>query len=273
MHVHLIYNAGIGTNDQIIPIAYVEANLGNLSQLINTSGKLILEAYYNISRKEQTFEDILKMKDYIEAMHFKMQHLFCFKQRLFDCDRPNTQSLKQHMIMHLPWYTVYLGCPSNFNTSVLENMHIISKNAYKGSSRRRDGLIEEIMDTIQMAKVMKHVKSIYDDKHGTLVVSQLKAGTRKERVRRYETQECISFEVTVSSATSEELRYNDQGRCFGNISDAFLSKRLPQAALWELLHQNQDAEVSLLMRNFMTRRGDHYSQLREQYVCIKTNSS
>jgi hypothetical protein len=253
----LFYDAGIGTNGRVVPINYTENGLGNLNQLIITSGKLMLEAYYSITRKEPTYEDILKSKDYIEACHFKMQHLFCYKQRLFNSSKWNTLSVKQHMMMHFPWFTLYLGAPANFNTSVMENMHIISKNAYKSSSRRRDGLTEEMMEKIQMAKVMKSAQSIYDDKHGPLVVQNIEVRVRKERARMYETEELIIYELPVSSELSEEIRYNYQNG-LQKISDRFLSKSLTQEDLWNLLVHSDDEEILMLLQLFKNKTGDHY---------------
>jgi hypothetical protein len=73
--------------DVVFPPDIEEHGLGNLRTCLKSTGKLVLDAYYNLSRLEPSLVDIETVTPYLECSNFMLQKLLCFKQRLYNSSK------------------------------------------------------------------------------------------------------------------------------------------------------------------------------------------
>jgi hypothetical protein len=90
---------------------------------LKSSGKLILDSYYNLNKNEVSLVDIEVIKPYLECSNFMLQKVFCFKQRLFNSNKANTVALKPHMVLHFISFIIFFGSIKNYDTSTSEHLH------------------------------------------------------------------------------------------------------------------------------------------------------
>lgn len=144
---------GIGNQNQVIPANVVEPDLGVLNTVILSSGKLLLDTYFNFKQRLVRKMDLPTIQQYFEVAHFNLQKLFCWRQRLFNCNKPNTIAFKPHGCCHLLPLVPQYGAPENSDTSLYENMHIAyAKNAYKRTARVEGKLLVQMMNNVQVKK-------------------------------------------------------------------------------------------------------------------------
>ena len=173
--------SGIANTGAILPVDYICNDLGNLNQCVLTSGKLLLDAYFNLKQNEIRKRDICKIQNYFETSHYKLQHLFCFRQRIFDTNKPNTTATKPHGCMHLVYDVVEYGALPNFDTVLYENLHIpFAKEAYRSSSRRYNKLYEEMIAGIQAARLLRILGDENDRKMKETVTKDEKVEENEE---------------------------------------------------------------------------------------------
>jgi hypothetical protein len=171
---------------------------------MKSTGKLLLDSYYNLNKLQPSLVDIEKFTPYLECSNFMLQKMFCFKQRLYNSNKKNTVALKPHMILHFPSFIIYYGCIQNFDSAVVEAMHkTMAKLPYKQSSRRSDHLLEEMssrIDLVQLTRILVD-KNIKNDREA--------APLRQELTVKYITQppESVIFEGMKSIYYRIKLNY------------------------------------------------------------------
>ena len=114
-----MFNSGI---DLVFP-DIEKYDLGSLRTCLKSAGKLILDSYYNLNKHEISLVDIGTITPYLECANFMLQKVFCYKQRLFNSNKPNTVALKPHMVLHFPTFIIYYGSIKNYDTSTCEHLH------------------------------------------------------------------------------------------------------------------------------------------------------
>ena len=153
--IHLCNFKGIGNNDTVIPTNIMHEDLGNLNSCILCSGVLLYDSYMNLKSLNIRKKDVSNIKLYFEAAHFKLQHLFCWRQRLFDCNKKNTLAYKPHGCCHFCWFISFYGPPYNYDTVLYEHMHIeCGKHAYTASGRRHETKLQDMMKKIQCRRLV-----------------------------------------------------------------------------------------------------------------------
>jgi hypothetical protein len=144
--------------DELFPDDIQYTDLGNLRTCMKSTGKLLLDAYYNLNKLEPSIVDIEKFTPYLECANFMLQKLFCYKQRLYGSSKKNTVALKPHMVLHFPSNILYFGCIKNFDSAVVEFMHKDNaKIPYKQSSKRSETILEEMtarIDQVQLTNLL-----------------------------------------------------------------------------------------------------------------------
>jgi hypothetical protein len=101
-------------------------------------------------------KDLPKIQLYYQVAHFKLQQLFCLRQRFFNSNKKNTDCLKPHACCHIVPDVPLYGCPQNNDTALYENMHIkYAKEAFRSSSRRDSVLLPEMTKKIQLSRLIR----------------------------------------------------------------------------------------------------------------------
>jgi hypothetical protein len=204
----LLLLLGIGNSGFVIPQDYEEDGLGNLNECILTSGKLLLDAYFNFKQIEIRVKDLAQIQIYFEVAHFKLQHLFCYRQRIFNSDKTNTDAMKPHASCHIMTDVPEYGSPSNWDTPLYENMHIkYAKKAFRSSSRREcnSSLLPEMIKKIQFSRLIRsfhdvrYMKEDEDGKRGTPPL--------KEKGISYLTDNNVTYKCSSSSNCRERMMW------------------------------------------------------------------
>jgi hypothetical protein len=144
---------GISTNNLVIPTDFGYDDIGNLNQIVLTTGKLLLDAFYNASNPILYRKHIFLFQEQLKCgLHF-LQKLYCCKERLMGSGEAKTKMIKFHGVMHQLLDSKDLGVCAARDTSVYENMHLsTTKDPYRESSRRRDTTQKELMHKNQMKR-------------------------------------------------------------------------------------------------------------------------
>ena len=216
---------------------YTADDLGNLVSCIISSGVLLLDTYYNLSQREIRKMDISSIQTFFELAHFKLQHLFCWRQRLFDCNKKNTMAFKPHGCCHFFQYISLFGaCPNN-DTVTFEHMHIINvKQAYKASSKRTSTSLQEMTSRIQFRHLARAlVLPRNDDEHTQ--------EQRHSRIRStsYQTESDLVYEASVSTAFRDQVTYENAASC--QVNQRFLNPNVTMPIVWAAMKRSENIDV------------------------------
>ena len=183
--------------------------LGNLNECIITSGKLVLDSYYNLSRKSFSLVELKQMKEYLEVTHYEMQRLFCFKQYLLGSNKNNSTAIKPHMVHHFIYEMTQTGSTNNTNTRTSEQKHVIVKGAWKASSHRQGTSgMKELGNRLETARVIQKASELYDEIYGPFQIDRVSAPiTRSNHVLFKGNDENVTFECSILNTDKEELTY------------------------------------------------------------------
>ena len=234
--------SGIGTYASIIPMEHREpAPLYGLNECIVTSGKLLLDSFYNLSRKELCRRDLITAKEFFEVAEYEYYRLFCYKQRLVNSQKALELSIKQHIAIHFFPQIVEDGMPANYNTVVTEQIHKnVAKVPYAMSSRRPTDLYEEMLSQVQTRKFLQIVNGEYKTLYGNFPVLSTTMVPQEERVspyKEYVTREGVIFKYSKYVTNSEALKYNmevDKLVTANGRTPSFLSPHVTLDELWHL---------------------------------------
>ena len=227
--------AGIGNTGEILPLDYNADDLKNLVSCIISSGVLLLDTYYNLSQREVRKMDISNIQNFFELSHFKLQHLFCWRQRLFDCNKRNTLAFKPHGCCHFFWYIPEFGAPPNNDTVVFEHMHIINvKQAYKASSKRTSTSLEEMTSRIQFRHLARALHT-HDERS-----TQEKRPSSKRSIS-YETESDLIYEASVSTAFRDEVTFVNASTCM--VNKRFLNPNVSMPMVWAAMKRSDNPDV------------------------------
>ena len=178
-----------------------------------------MDAYFNFKQLDTRAKDLEHMKNYFQAAHFKLQHLYCWRQRLFDTNKKNTLAYKPHGCCHIPMMIVEYGSTSNTDTCLYENMHIpCAKNAYTSSSRRSSTAFIEMTKSIQTMRLARHlgftINQNNDNQCGDN--NQELEDTESSTVNNilYETKQDITYEGSKSSKFRAEIIIGKERRYY-----------------------------------------------------------
>jgi hypothetical protein len=207
-------------------------------------------------------KDISNIQKYFELAHYKLQHLFCWRQRLFDCNKKNTLAYKPHGCCHFVWFIPLYGPPFNFNTQLYENMHIkFGKQAYRKSSRRHDTKLQDMMKGLQFRRIAnvlgKRIRSndddiVDDDDDEDDVV------THRANTSIYNTPEGVIYEGShVKSDVQELVLHMDVLVCKvkGTQKLQCLNPNINLDLLWSAIKRCVNVDVQFFCRSFGTRQG------------------
>jgi hypothetical protein len=244
----------IGTKNLILPEAYSEEGLGYLCETILTSGKLLLDTYFSISRKAISLPEIKQMEKYAEVGRFALQRLFCFKQRLLNAKRTSSTALKPHLSIHFPLEITRTGSLENTNTRAMEQKHVYIKRAYKHSSRRTDSTrFTEMHSRLETERVINKANDIFEELYGIHNIDRL--ANRVERnmftiTTGDKENEDVLFLVSKLSTDKEELIFDRRLQTLipavSSLGLRFLNPIISLESVWEFLNTNREIE------NFIT---------------------
>jgi hypothetical protein len=232
---------GIGTYDSIIPMEHREPSpLYGLNECIVTSGKLIFDAFLNLSRKELNRRDLITAKELFEVAEYEYYRLFCYKQRLVNSKKALELPIKQHIAIHFFPQIVQDGMPSNYNTVVTEKIHKnVAKVPYAKSSKRPTDLYEEMLSEVQTRKFLQIVNGEYKSLYGNFPVLSTAILPQQERVspyKEYVTREGVIFKYSKYVTNSESLKYNIEVGKLVTVTGRAPSYLSPHVTLDELWH-------------------------------------
>lgn len=144
---------GISTNNLVIPTDFGYDDIGNLNQIVLTTGKLLLDAFYNASNHILYRKHIFLFQEQLKCGLYFLQKLYCIKERLMESSEKITKMIKCHGILHELIETKNWGVCAVRDTSVYENMHMsTTKEPYRESSRRKETTQKELMHKNQMKR-------------------------------------------------------------------------------------------------------------------------
>lgn len=231
---HPIYT-GIGNTGDIVPVDYTQVDLGNLVSCILSSGVLILDTYFNLSQREIRKMDIPSIQMYFELAHFKLQHLFCWRQRLFDCNRPNTLALKPHACCHLSRMISFFGPPANNDTVTFEHMHINNvKKAVNATSKRSSSDLQEMNSRIQFQHLARALRT-------TNLEGRKPKKQSGFRSISYETNSNLIYEASLSEAFRDKVTYVNESTFL--LNQRFLNPNVSMCTVWAALKRSDDEEI------------------------------
>ena len=163
-----------------------------------------MDAYFNFRQLDTRAKDLPHMKDYFQVAHFKLQHLFCWRQRLFDTNKKNTVAFKPHGCCHIPEMIIEYGSTSNTDTVLYENMHIVNaKEAYTSSSRRSATAFIEMTKSVQSIRLASYLGFTFEEETNDAETANPSSAINNNIF--YETKGDITFEGSKSSLFRAEI--------------------------------------------------------------------
>lgn len=240
------WNTHIGIDNDVIAEDFcieTRSELGNLLDVIRTSGKLVLDHYYNMDQTEIRLEAIDDIADYYEVTHFKFQQLFAWKQYLLESDSLS-HAIKPHAIIHAIHNIQLHGSPRGTNTDTFEHLNgEFGKDAYFLSSRRCASFLEEMTKGLQYRHFLQrrnraHKKNIQNE-------------TRQYRrpVVTHTTEADLVWEARIGS--QRESVYLIDGKLSAE-SHKNLYEGVSLVRLWENLKlYRNDRKVNSFIKSFM----------------------
>ena len=208
--------------------------------------------------------DIPNIKRYFEAAHYKLQHLFCWRQRLFDCDKKNTLAYKPHGCCHFSWFIALYGPPCNYDTILYENMHIeCGKDAYNASGRRHETKLEDMINKIQYRTLVsalgKRMRGNDDTLNAIVHEDEVEdMVTHKANASIFNTESGVIFEGSNTSSNIQELilersslKYKNTGR----TGQTLLNPNTTLDLLWSSILRRHNDDVVDFCREFGTTIG------------------
>ena len=197
---------------------------------------------------------------FFEVAHYKLQHLFCWKQRLLDSSKKNTLAYKPHGCCHFSWFIPLYGPPCNYDTMLFENMHIVhGKEAYKGSGRRHETKLDDMIKGLQFNKLVTMLgKRIRKDDSDTEEEDD-DIVTTKTNASIYNTSEAVLFEGGSMSKNVRELHLKDGCLEYvdpeSNLEIAFLSPNTTLQLVWSAINRCTNKYVKRFCKHFEQNTG------------------
>lgn len=182
--------------------------------------------------------DIIHIQEYFELAHFKLQHLFCFRQRLFDCNKGNTLAYKPHGCCHLAFDISYLGPPPSQDTVIFEHKHIVcAKRAYASSSRQEATTLPEMITNLQANRL---AKALTDEMEVTRV------NTRHTTVH-HNTEGNVIFEASISSRFRDLVTFH-----FGIVDapERYLNPNVTINEVWASLKRTKNRFITKFLKQY-----------------------
>ena len=255
---------GVGNNDKIIPCTIEQDDLGNLNACILSSGVLLLDSFFNHRQRRIRAMDVANIKKYFEVAHFKMQHLFCWRQRLFNCNKLNTLAYKPHGCCHFSMFTPLYGPPPNYDTQLCEGMHkTYAKKAYKASSRRNANKLEDMINGLQHSRLAMVLKTEIFGK-GTDEIDDGEEEddivTTRANVATYTSDDNVVYEGSTLSNTRELILNRDnredlQYKPNSKLTKLCLSPNTTLALLWSAIQRCTNTRVETFCMHFGILKG------------------
>ena len=250
-----------------MPLDIVEADLGNLNECCLSSGVLLLDTLFNLKQHDIRKIDIPRIREYFEVSHYKLQKLFCWRQRLFNCKKPNTVALKPHASCHFSYNISEYGATYNTDTVLYENLHIKkAKEAYKTSSRRNNSKLMEMTKNVQFQRLVRCLELSAEDNDEN---DSTDSEADEEIVRNaasaatYSSPNEVIFEGCRSTKFTCELILRTGSLTFKTASkEKFLSPNTTLDSLWTAIKNCRNEEV----RFFCDRFGIDTSKNQITYI-------
>ena len=157
----------MGVDDDIIPSSFtIEKPLGNLNECIITSGKLLLDLYYNLKRKVFSITEVKVLSSDIEVALYSLERLYAFKLWFRNSSLLNKKVIKIHMTFHFLYEILKTGCLRNTDSLIYEHLHVDVKHTFQMSSKRRHELVIEMWTRMQTQKLINLAVNRFNERFG-----------------------------------------------------------------------------------------------------------